>query len=463
MRRFPSETPQFAMLVPFAITALLLVPQEGAAETPSLPLVREGDHFRVHCHLDAPAVADGALDAVEALFPAAEPLYGDGPRETLLDVHLYPDPEAFRRADQEITGGEFAQNLAFAHFATRSAHVAMQPPVTREVLDRFGLPQLTAELLAHEAAHLLRFDAMPNFRSHPDWFIDGAASWLSREAIGALGYETDPAVDPEAGRAIGILRQMEELPEFEDVFRTPLEDLGFYQRYAATELWFEFLMEEESRRLTRAVDAVRERGGGDPRAFASGIYDEIEDIFGSRLRRIDARFADWLEDQEAGWFLVYRSLERREVDGADEWLMATFGSKNAIAWRSEPVESKRFAVRGTAEILEGPRRQLNVLLGDGPEGFLQVCFTAEDSVVLLRYDRDAGADSAWQRLGASESALPAEFAFEVEADGDTLRIEIDGETFLEVEDVPAPLTGRWGLGALAGSAGVWSDLEGPGM
>lgn len=329
-------------------------------------------------------------------------------------------------------------------------------------LERFGLPQLTVELLAHEAAHLLRFDAMPNFRSHPDWLADGAASWLDGEATAALGFETDPEVDPEAGRAILLLRRLDALPTFEQVFETPLEDLGFYERYAATELWFEFLMETDQKRLVRAVQAVRGLGGQDPRPFAKAAFGQLEKAFGSRLKKIDARFAAWLSDEEAAWDVVFRSLKRRATEDDEGWLLTTFASKNGIAWRTEAVESKRFRIRGRVEIFDGPERQLNVLLGDGQPGFLQVCLTAEGNAVLLRYDRHAR-DNAWQRLGVSDRTLPAKFGFVVEADGDTLRVDVDGETFLEVRDVPVPLTGRWGLGALAGSAGFWSELEGPGL
>ena len=48
-------------------------------------------------------------------------------------------------------------SLAFAHWDTRTAHVALQPELTDAVVRRIGLPYLTRVMLLHEAAHLVRY------------------------------------------------------------------------------------------------------------------------------------------------------------------------------------------------------------------------------------------------------------------------------------------------------------------
>ncbi|MEM9379021.1 MAG: hypothetical protein AAGB93_03650 [Planctomycetota bacterium] len=448
------------------LTLVVLVgfapPPTHAAPNQDLPLVREGEHFRLHCHFDSERAADEALASIEALFPAVVELYGPEERE-LRDVHLYRDAESFGAADERLTGGTFAENLAFAHFDTRSAHVALQPELGDAALERFGLPQITRELLAHEAAHVLRYDSFPNFRGHPRWFVDGAADWLDERALEALGVDTRSAVDPEASTTVRRLQEMEERPTAKEALSTALEDLPFYEGYAARELWFRFLMEEEPKRTRAVIAEIRRQGGTDRESFTGQTFQRVKKEFGSRLKALDKRFKKWLEAQEPAWQQVYRSLERREEDGEAVWVQMAFDSVNAIAWRTEPAEKKRYAIRGELEIVPGPMQQMNLLLGRGDRGFVSVAFVAGFGITVFDYVSE---NNAWNQLASVEVAgvrTGEPFAFEARVKGRALTIRIGDEDVVTIDDTKHDLRGPWGLGAQTRSVGAWRKLDAPGL
>lgn len=453
-----------SLAAPLALVLLagLAPPPSASSSTRDLPLVREGEHFRLHCHFDSGRAADEALASVEALFPAAVELYGPEERE-LRDVHLYRDAESYRAVDEKLTRGAFAKNLAFAHFDTRSAHVALQPELGDAALERFGLPQITRELLAHEAAHVLRYDSFPNYRGHPRWFVDGAADWLDGRALEALGVDTSSAVDPEASTTLRRLQEMEERPTAKDALSTPLEDLPFYEGYAARELWFRFLMEEEPKRTRAVIAEIRRQGGTNRESFTGQTYERVKKEFGSRLKALDKRFKKWVEAEEPAWQQVYRSLERRDEDGETVWVQMAFDSVNAIAWRTEPADKKRYAIRGELEIVPGPMQQMNLLLGRGDRGFVSVAFVAGFGVTVFDYVSEG---SAWNQLASVESAAVRTgepFAFEARVKGRALTIRIGGEDVVTIDDTKHDLRGPWGLGAQTSSVGAWRRLEAPGL
>ena len=189
------------LVLPF-VTAVLphFVPptltREASEEDSVLSEQRiEGEHFQLRAWATTESIARAALATADATFAYAVELYGD-PGERELIVNLLPTADEYQRIDRRLTGGNFAHNLAFSSFATRSAYVALQPESTAATLATIGLPNLTRHQVAHEAAHIVCYNALGNYQYHPTWFSEGAAVWVAEEAMIARGWSPGLERDP---------------------------------------------------------------------------------------------------------------------------------------------------------------------------------------------------------------------------------------------------------------------------
>ncbi len=427
-------------------------------------LTRRGEHFQLVCHFPDEKAADRALAAVEAVWPRAAELYGlrSDDELGLLTVHLYRDAAAYEHAEEGLTGGKFKRNLAFAHIETMSAHVALQPPLSDEALDALGVPAQTLRLLAHEAAHLVRYTSMPNCRSHPGWLADGAASWIDEKVSIDLGLidrlEDDPNFSSNLLRVQQLLEKGK-LPEAEEILLDQTDQLEFFERYDARWLFFRFMLEgKNGKKFKKVLTEARKLGGGAD--FTAKLFKKCLRSFNKqKLASIDRSLRKQVGALEPGWDEVYRSLWFS--DGT--WRQAAFGSKNAIAWRRTPAGSKKYSVAGELTILPGRARQMNLLLGRSDQGFLSVAFTAGDGITLFEY---LSKTNEWQRRGYVEcaevgSAEPFRFSATVEKN--TVRIQVNGVVVVSGEMQTIPLDGPWGLGAQASSAGIWKLERAPGL
>lgn len=432
------------MLAALFITALAL-------QAPARPAVLEGAHFRLHCHFEHRPSAERALQIVEATVPVARALFGEVAGGALLDVHLYRNTVDYEAAEARLTGGAFRRNLAFAHFDTRSAHVALQPDLSDAALHVVGLTWQTQRLLAHEAAHLLRYATMRNHRSHPDWFADGSASWVETQVLQGLGLLEEIEASPHyATKVIRAQRAGERLPSVDALLLDDVDELEFYERYAVRWLAFRFLRERHAAELRQLIDAIHRAGGGGD--VVRRVHTQARGVFGAAaFAELDAGFVTFVRMLQPQWEETLAALETNGVD----WQQTAF-DRNALAWRTEPAgDDHRLA--GALRILPGVGEQMNVLLGRHAGGFLSVALRP-GSVTVFEYD--AGAD-AWTRLQEASAAglvLDQAVPFRVQIAGSTLRVDIAGQRVLEL-DVPRRLDGAWGLGAQARAAGVWSSLE----
>lgn len=438
-----------------ALLCLLAGPVVVAEEPPTT--VREGRWFRVVCHFAHAHAADGALAAVEAVGPLARDLYGlrEPGAGGRLEVHLYRTVADYEAAEQELTGGRFKRNLAFAHHASKSAHVALQPPLSDEALDRIGLPHLTENLLAHEASHVIRYRAMPSFRSHPMWLVDGAAIWLAvhaelqRQRIGSI--EACPLSATEIVHGQRLLAAGR-LPSADDLFHDRTDDLSFYERYAARWLFFEFLIAgPHAAGARRAIRTLRSMGGGADLADRLKTRVVAETAPTSDL---DDSFRTWLEARRPAWREVYRALDTR----GDTWTQAAFPSSDAITWRTAPVGGDAYDLGGGVEVLPGANVQMNVLLDHTPAGFVSVALRTDGWLTVFDYDAKG---SAWRRLGSTEhDALrtPGRVAFRIRVARGRLQVLLGGQEALDVDVSGRAMDGPWGLGAQAGTCGLWHDV-----
>jgi len=410
-----------------------------------------GRFYAVTCHGGDAALAEQALSVVEAVWPIVAATFGVPDRKPAqpLEVHLYRTPELYIAADDALTGGKFRRNLAMSHWDTKSSHVALQPPCGDEALRALGLPPLTVTMLAWEATHIARYELCSNFLDHPEWFGDGLATWVAKE-VGAARFHAAPEATPFwADDIVRVQRLLEarQLPPVRSILSDAVADLDLWDRYATRCVFFAFAAAEPGK-LTKVADAIRRTGGGN--GYAAAVRAEALAAFGGE----DEAFVKFVRGLKPQWEETYRSL----WPNGTEWSQIAFPDKNAIAWSRDPVAGGGFSAKGGLRILPGGLQQLNLLFARGEEGFYSLAFVADQGFVLFDYRSKT---EEWNRVGAGNAPglrLGVSTDFAVVGRGAKLEVTLDGKTW--TLDLPRPLPDRvgWGLGAQAGSAGLWQRV-----
>jgi hypothetical protein len=318
------------------------------AQTDVAPVVqKQGTCFVVHCHGGDEELAAQALAAVEPVWPIVAAAFGvpDAKPKQPLAVHLYRTIAGYQAADQELTAGKFQRNLAMFHWDSRSAHVAVQPPVQDATLRALGLPGLTLELLAWEATHVARSEVCANFRSHPMWLVDGLASNTARQVAATL-RPIDGGADVVTMAAdvvlVQRLLQQKKLPPASAILADTIDELPFYERYATRAVFFRFLGSAQASARAKVLAAVRATGGGD--GLPAKVLATAKAAFGNG---IDGAFTKFVAAQKPEWWEVWRSL----VPAGTAWQQIAFPDKNAIAWRQEAVRGGGLRLGGKLRIL----------------------------------------------------------------------------------------------------------------
>lgn len=421
--------------------------QEGAPGA----VRKEGDCYALVCHGGDEALAEQALAVVDAAWPIVAEVFGvpDAKPERPLEVHLYRTSEQYIAADDALTGGKFRRNLAMSHWGSRSAHVAVQPPCGDEALRALGLPPLTVAMLAWEATHVARFELCPNFRQHPEWFVDGLAAWVAAQVVAARHPAAPEATPYWADDMVRVRRLLEErkLPPARSILSDAVNDLDLRDRYATRAVFFSFVALDREK-LAKVAGAIRRTGGGD--GYAAAVLAEAMAAFGGA----DGAFAKHVRNLRPQWEEVYRSL----WTAGTEWPQLAFPDRNAIAWRREPLAAGGLEAKGSLRILPGDARQMNFLFARGEEGFYSLAFVADQGFVLFDYRSKT---EEWVRVGAGNAPglrLGVSTDFAVNGRGTKLKVTLDGKSW--DLDLPRPLPDRvaWGLGAQAGSAGLWQRV-----
>lgn len=425
-------------------------------------VTRKGDHFELVCHFSNEQAADQALVAVEAIWPQAQKLYDlQEPAEgELLTVHLYRDVAGYETAEMGLTKGSFKRNLAFSHHDSMTAHVALQPPLSDDALKEFGLPAQTLRLLAHEGAHLVRYSFMPNFRSHPGWFYDGAANWIDEQVGLDLALFARAEKDPKYSTDIVDVQTLLEdgkLPSVKEILHDQTDKLKWGSLYRVRWMLFRYLQEKNGKSLNKVLAKARQLGGGE--GYTETLYREFVGIFGEKkMAKIDKGFHKYVKSFKPEWKEVYRSLEYSQ----GTWKQAAFDS-NAIAWRTQPVGKKKYSISGSLTILPAPRNQMNLFLGNSEAGFFSVAFSAGSGVTLFEFLSEG---NNWVRRGYSDCAavkLGEAFEFKVSVSKKTVQVSVNGKQVIEGKAETLDLTGPWGLSAQAKASGIWKLAKAPGM
>ena len=441
----------------FALAALVLSAGVLLAEEEP-QTVRSGEHFRIVVHFQDERVAEQALATVEALWPHAAALYGlaAGKLSEPLEVHLYRTTTDYERAEEKLTHGRFKRNLAFAHYDTQSAHVALQPESSDELLAAEGLPYLTRNLLLHEAAHVVRYRTIANHRIHPDWFADGAAQWLKFEALRGLRLITAVTQDPMS--STGILRGQKAAADVnvDRILDDDLADEEFYARYAAKRLFFAFLMDAHAEGMRTYVRKLSRLGTSAD--FKARAREALVGAVGAvGMADLQQAYATYVRGLRPAWSEVYRSLETL----GEAWLQIAFPNVNAVAWRTQPVGKDRYVLSARVRILRNYGKQANLLLDQRTGGFVSVALTAGFGVSVFAYDAQKDAWDSRAAIKVPGLDLDEDHDVRLEIEGTRLRVLLDKQ---QVADVTFPereggLTGPWGLGAQSGTAVRWSGVK----
>ena len=426
-------------------------------------ITRTGDHFEIICHFANLKAADQALEAVEATWRYADQMYalGEWGDRDPMPVHLYRNADEYRVAEERLTKGAFRNNLAFTHHDTQSAHVALQPPLVDAALDQVGLPAQTLRLLAHEAAHLIRYSHNPNFRSHPGWLADGTAAWIdemvSKELKLFKRIEEDPYFSTSIVRVKELIKR-NALPTFEQLINDQTDNLKPDERYPTRWLMFRFFNKGSRRNaLIEVLAETRRFGGGS--GFTEKVAEAARVAIGEhKLKTIDKDFRKYVGSFEPAWNEIYRSMAHTKAG----WIQAAFPDTNAICWR-QTESGKKYSVSGELTILAGSRHQLNVFLGKSDTGFFSVAFTAGDGVFLFEY---LSATNEWLSRGSMDCAdvlADKPFSFNVMVEGKEVEVEVNGKSVVSSVAQEVRLDGPWGLSTQSGATGIWKIKRAPGL
>ena len=446
-----------------AIAVLAVVAMLPSRAPAGLALIkRAGPHFRVLCHFDDGASADAALETAEAIWPLASKMYGltDAPLDPPLDVHLYRRTADYLAAEHDIGVGTFDRNLAFSSYETRSSYVAVQPDLTDDALADVGITAQTRHLIAHEAAHLVRYRVSPGLRSHPGWISDGAAIWIEEETLAAHGWSAgggeDPYIASDMIRAQRLLAGGH-LPSATSIVRDQTGDMEMYDRYAVRKLLFRRLITRKDAPAFRAA-LTKVWALEDGPDFAKRCEAVVTAPYAAEgLAGLDLDFEQFVRSQAPAWDEVLRCLGT----AGDAWVQTAFADHNAVSWRTASVGAGSYEVRGQIEILPGSghAQQMNFLLGRAADGFVSVAFVAGYGADVFRYHVR---DERWEKLatGPTKSVqLWRRVPFRITVDGTKLTVRIDGADVATADLTDHPMSGPWGLGVQSGAAGVWRGVK----
>ncbi len=373
-------------------------------------------------------------------------------------VHLFRHAAEYEAAQTKLASGRFRHNLAFSSRRRRAAYIAIQPSCSDRTLALVGLPALTLRQIAHETAHLASFDAPENGRPQAQWLAEGAATWIAEMAMaeldGAPKPESDPFTATDMRRAQDLL-DSGRLPHVRKILKDDYGPLRFYERYAVQWLFFRFLMTDARARWDRSLANPTLSSQRLPMGEAIRLLDWAP----ADVDALDVAFKRYVRSLVPQWHEKGRSLA---VNG-DTWTQIAFADTDAVAWTAKPAGTVAYRISGSLEFLPNPGRQMNLLLGRDRYGHIVVSLDAESGITVRRY-RAAGGQ--WEKLAEQPAASPAKevglaerFTFAVVVKPGSLRILIDDKPCLTVDPGDAALTGSWGVGAKAGSAGVWRDVR----
>lgn len=428
---------------------------------------------KVVCDVDEPRIEAKASRVAEAAWKETCELFGTKPKpaEAPREIHLYATVAEYESVCDKLLGGNFKRNLAVTTEKSPGSHIVLQPTIRGEAQKTLAPTWATLQLVAHETTHLARYVTLANYRDHPGWLKDGAATWVEVRVVGAQAPFKSAEQWPEYSQAEAGVQQLlkdAHLPSVDDLLHDHTDTLDFGSRYDVRWLLFRYLIEGERSKEFRAfLLEVFHIGGG------AGMTDRVADLLKAKLgvadwKVLDTGFRKWLTELKPEWFQIFVSLE----PVGDDWTQTSFDDTNAIAYRTAPAGDKPYAIEGsmTTYADRTERSQANLLLGrmtlsGGKSRFVSFAFVPGFGVTVFDYDGSRTEDEQWTQkafVDSRGSAPGKPLAFRVDCtpkEGATdVKLTLAGKVVAQF-DVARSLDGPWGVGAQAGSSCVWHRVK----
>lgn len=448
-------------LLRVALALLPAAPLSGQEPPP----VGSGARFVLVCDDGCPPqVTRMALAAAETAWEESVALLGILPPEpgTPLTIHLHRDPAGFEAAEERLVGGRLRSHRSFAHGPSRTAHIALQAGMPDILLRRYGPTPRTLRLVAHEAFHLVTFEALPGAGFLPEWLAEGGATWVEQRVAERLQWSRGLTEDPVPSTYLWLARRMLHrslLPTARELLTRHPSPPGGSDEYALAMLLMTHLREDRATDLDEVFHAAARLDPADPAAPVALGHAVERALGGPGFSDLDRSFRGFLAARRPGWVEVTRALET----GGRSWVQVGLEGE-ALAWRipSEPGES--LALEGVVELLAGgdPDPTMRVALEEEGGGRLDVVFREGGRVELYRVSAGDEADSRGPVLAEGVPVLPpprTSLPFRVTVGAGAVDVEVAGEWVAGLPPGSLRATGSWGLGTGPGTVGVWHNLR----
>ncbi len=436
----------------FGVTLLF-----GCLSSLTAQSVAKGKVFEVTSHGSA-ASAKLALSIAESTVAPAQKVFGRPrkKRKDRLKLHVFPSTTGFTQAVAKLPETVDSANLvSYASPKLAAAYVTVHPQSSVQALEELILPGPTARRVAHEAVRIYCYANLANHAALPVWLIEGAASTIAQDTLSArrMGLK-DLCQDPFTATQIGVvigLSKAGKLPTVGSVLGGRVNELSPSEQDAVHAVLFRYLWDGKHKsgfkRILKKAGTLQ---------ASPDLTRKLTRYAGTTLKveRVDTDFKAWLTDMSPTWIEVIPTLFSYKGD----WVAAAYKNLNSVAWQRQAIGRKSWSLQGSFTIYDGPEKQLNLLLGRGPTGFLSIALDADFGATAFRFD---SLTSKWSEIVSRELEgikVAQSHAFVLSINGPNLVLSIDGEEVLSTAVEGVDLSGAWGLGAQAGSTGVWQKI-----
>ena len=451
----------------------------AATSAPGLTAQDKADHvargkwFEVHSHIPgtkAEAMAKEALKITEAVWVEAGKMYGL-PKKRLSNpfrIHLYRVGADYDRVDQVKTRGAMKERGQFTMFDTKETHIKLQQ-LEEDLFEQTGLIAPDRLAILKESCEICVKSAYDNHRMLPAWFFRGLTGRLRDAVNEKLKFVSVPASDPRESTQLSYVVEVLEsgkLPTVEAlVTGKGLDGVGQWAHEALYESLYRFLCDKHWK-VMRAYQRSSEKFPG-----SNSLPEKMEKLFRAKMRKVwaslDADFSAWLQSIEPVWQEDYKSIWEVE----DGLMQVAATQDDARVWRFREPKAKTYSITGSFELLQTKKPGVAFLLDrhidrnpdSWSEKFLYIGVEASGTVFAQNYSYDVRKPDAqaWSDIGQSTATFAAgkPIQFRLVVGEDTVTLSLDGSDVLVVSSEGHDMTGQWGIGMRAGSAGTWRAVK----
>lgn len=413
------------------------------------------DEFRQAQQDEVKQIVDAVEQVASEMFGMDMSQVEDGSK---IEMHL--NQRDYENAVKVLNNNHPSGNdWAFVSTGDRQAHVALQPPVEREVLETTGLPLQTKVQLARVASYLCIRRAFENEASHPRWFEAGLSTQLGDQALrhmGAMGPRDD---EPWTGRQFFFVRELfEEHPKYtiNELFDDELKELTSTEIYYMRGTLMEWIKEVGA--FDQLISQAQETEGGNN--YKAQLKEKtLKALQDHGVTDPDREFKAWVGSVKPMWNQLTRSLQTT----GDVWFHCAFDNTNAVCWRQEELGDRNWEISGSLRIFDGDNSQINILLGQSDAGYLSVAMGPTFGITVFhRKFIEDGKRSRWIRLDNKDVSKfeKDEWAdFKITKRNNRLMIKINRERPVMIDVSEIDISGNWGLGCQNNSAGLWKNVK----